>query len=229
MLHSGSTKTPVYVAQRLNHQVIEGADEKRAKRFFADARLPGDEGAELEDYQNSGYSRGHMAPAGDMSTPTAMAQSFSLANMVPQNPQHMVAPGTRSSRTPALSALSASPAATAIGHWERACSVASGAVHCVRWPLPGPYAPACLTRQPRGASECGQYNRCPTSLCHSTSARSQTRPPLALHRRTELRHSGSLAYFLRPVLLLTFSPGVFADLAVQRPGLSHLPYRELES
>jgi len=27
----------VFVAQRLNHQVIEGADEKRAKRFFADA------------------------------------------------------------------------------------------------------------------------------------------------------------------------------------------------
>ena len=49
----------MFVAQRLNRQSIEDADEKRAKRFFADARLPSGERAELEDNKNSRYSRGH--------------------------------------------------------------------------------------------------------------------------------------------------------------------------
>lgn len=87
VLHSGVTRTPIFVAERLNRELLlDAQDEGRSNAFFADARLPASERAELRDYAGSGLDRGHLAAAGNQPNATAMAQSFSLANVVPQAP-----------------------------------------------------------------------------------------------------------------------------------------------
>ncbi len=88
ILHSGRSKTPVFVAEKLSSASLVNAHETRTNKFFSDSRLRSSERSTLEDYKGSGFDRGHMAPAGDMTTPQSMAQSFSLANMVPQAPEH---------------------------------------------------------------------------------------------------------------------------------------------
>ena len=88
VLYSGKSKTPLIVVERLNRQQIDDADEKRTNEFFPDPRLPTAERAYLDDYKGSGFDRGHMSAAGNAPTPNAMAQTFALSNIVPQDSTH---------------------------------------------------------------------------------------------------------------------------------------------
>ncbi|XP_057561359.1 nuclease EXOG, mitochondrial isoform X2 [Hippopotamus amphibius kiboko] len=61
------------------------ADRKHCK-FKPDPSIPPTFSAFNEDYVGSGWSRGHMAPAGDNKfSSKAMAETFYLSNIVPQN------------------------------------------------------------------------------------------------------------------------------------------------
>ena len=89
VLYSQTSKTPLVVAERLTAKQIRAAKgEQRTNQFFPDPRISKKWRAELEDYQGQipAVDRGHMAPAGNAPDANAMAQSFSLSNVVPQDP-----------------------------------------------------------------------------------------------------------------------------------------------
>lgn len=85
VLHSGISRTPLYSAERLTRANMEAAQTlSRRDSFHPENSLPARDRAELSDYARSGFDRGHMSPNGDMPNRSAQAESFSLANMVPQ-------------------------------------------------------------------------------------------------------------------------------------------------
>lgn len=81
--YNQSMLIPNWVAYVLDIYGVRG-DVKRTDNFCLDPDIIGPQ-AELSDYRNSGYDRGHMAPAGDMKwSSQAMEESFYLSNMCPQ-------------------------------------------------------------------------------------------------------------------------------------------------
>lgn len=75
---------PEWVAYNLTRESLQAPNVKRAKRFNSDPDVKS-RSAKHNDYSHSGYTRGHMAPAGDMAFNTqAMKETFYMSNMAPQ-------------------------------------------------------------------------------------------------------------------------------------------------
>jgi endonuclease G len=86
--YSPIDKKPIYTVEKLNGEQLQAPHPRRTNQFYEEGRLPFSERALLSDYRGSGYDRGHNVPAGDMTQERGMAQSFSLANMMPQARQN---------------------------------------------------------------------------------------------------------------------------------------------
>lgn len=82
---NGETNCPNWVAWELTRQEAYGRG-KRNPDFYADPKVEGRHQVTTDDYRGSGYSRGHMCPAGDMKwSGAAQHDCFYMTNMCPQN------------------------------------------------------------------------------------------------------------------------------------------------
>jgi len=75
-----------WVAYVLTREETESGEVERTEDFRADTSVRTGS-ATPADYRGSGFDRGHLAPAGDMTwNEEAMSQSFLMTNMSPQRP-----------------------------------------------------------------------------------------------------------------------------------------------
>lgn len=82
--HDNAAKIPVWVAYTLTPKHAEGC-VPRQDTFIPDPMLPVGQRAELKDYTNSGYDKGHLANNADMAWDLDVdKESFLLSNMAPQ-------------------------------------------------------------------------------------------------------------------------------------------------
>lgn len=82
--YNKETKCPNWVAWRLTANHVDG-EWTRSDDFREDYDVPSPR-ASNEDYRGSGWSRGHMCPAGDNKwDANAMSQTFLLTNVCPQD------------------------------------------------------------------------------------------------------------------------------------------------
>ena len=86
------TRNPAFVMERIRkHHGVESAAEevpsRKNKRFFEEKTIPAHHRSRNHHYKNSGFDRGHLAPAADFKTDSEVHDSFSLSNVSPQLPR----------------------------------------------------------------------------------------------------------------------------------------------
>ena len=83
--YNKDTKIPNWVAWHLTANHTTGDFRRSGGAFHEDIDVPAPR-ANNNDYKGSGWSRGHMCPAGDNKwDPDAMYESFLISNVCPQN------------------------------------------------------------------------------------------------------------------------------------------------
>lgn len=90
VMFSGLSRTPLWSAEHLTPERIAQAKTlPRKNAFHAERRLPKDVRSTLADYEGSvSYDRGHLSPSRDMPTMEQQNESFSLANIIPQDAEN---------------------------------------------------------------------------------------------------------------------------------------------
>lgn len=83
--YNSETNCPNWVAWELTKEEAS-ARRKRNDEFYQDTKVDSRHQVTSDDYRGSGYSRGHMCPAGDMKwSGAAQHDCFYMTNMCPQN------------------------------------------------------------------------------------------------------------------------------------------------
>ncbi|MCD8041906.1 MAG: DNA/RNA non-specific endonuclease [Tannerellaceae bacterium] len=85
--YNSTYKIANWVAYELTDEEVRNKNVERSNKFVPDPLVKGAT-AVSSDYSNTGFDRGHLAPAGDMRwSEKAMRESFYLSNICPQHPQ----------------------------------------------------------------------------------------------------------------------------------------------
>lgn len=86
VLNSSTTRTALWSAENLTAQAVQAARAvPRDSDFYEETSVPAADRAHLSDYRRgTGLDRGHLAPSADFPDQASQAESFSLANVVPQ-------------------------------------------------------------------------------------------------------------------------------------------------